>query len=839
MKGSFYIWIAFTGALSAVWGQQTDDVNRGVARVSVIAGDVSVRRGDSGDQIAATLNAPLVQQDRLATGPGARAELQFDFANMIRLGANTEVRLAELQYQRYQINIPVGLVTFRVWQNNSSEVDLNTPVASIRPMERGEYRIQVLEDGSTEITVRDGEVDVFTPQGSRRIRENRTLRIRREANGEMSFQTLSLAPVDTWDQWNRNRDRELAASRSNQFLPQGVFGGEQLDAHGDWVVAPPYGRVWRPRVAAGWAPYRLGRWSWLDWYGWTWVSYDPWGWAPYHYGRWFWNAGSWCWWPGAFGPRHFWSPALVSFIGFGRGGFNVGINFGWGNVGWVPLAPFETFNPWWGRGFYGGRNVNNITVVNNVNITNVYRNARIDGAVSYVEAQNFNRGIPYQGGAGVRAARASELAGVSEFRGPVGIAPSRESVRFSAADDGVRGGNFSNVSRENVNFTARRDAASLDRVPFEQQQRNYEQLGRSAMRAEDGVRGSGMNANDGFRRLGSDRPADASSSDGYRRVSPDAFVNRDSGVRGATGSDGFRRIGPESTSSDGYRRGGVADSGGFVQRDDNSGRGVRGGDSSAWQRFGETGSGSSDRGGFVQRDRGVRGGAEPSFDGSSRSRGVGAVDVAPRMIERGDGVRGSAQPRMDSSGSIDSYGGGQRGGESRSGWGGFGGSRGSDVSPRQSAPSYGGSTDSYGGGARGSGSSRGMDASPRQSSPSYGGGYDGGGYRGGGGGGYASPRMSSPSGDYGGANSGGGYRGGGESSPRMSAPSGGYGGGYGGGSNGGYRGGGDASPRMSSPSGGYGGGSYGGGGGSGGGGYRGSGASGGYSGGSRSPRGGN
>ncbi|MFN7543715.1 MAG: DUF6600 domain-containing protein, partial [Acidobacteriota bacterium] len=342
MKGLLSAWMMVLGLMSPVMGQQNEDRNRGVARVSVIAGEVSVRRGDSGDQVAATLNAPLVQQDRLLTGPGSKAELQFDFANMIRLGADTEIRLAELQYDRYQVNVAAGLVNFRVWQNSSAEVDVNTPVASIRPLERGEYRIQVFEDGTTEITVRDGEVDVYTPQGSRRLRENRTVRIRREANGETSFQSLSLAPVDKWDQWNRNRDRDLAASRSNQYLPQGVYGGEQLDAYGDWVLAPPYGRVWRPRVAAGWAPYRLGRWSWLDWYGWSWVSYDPWGWAPYHYGRWFWNAGNWCWWPGSFGPRHFWSPGLVSFIGFGGGNVNLSVGFGWGNVGWVPLAPFES-----------------------------------------------------------------------------------------------------------------------------------------------------------------------------------------------------------------------------------------------------------------------------------------------------------------------------------------------------------------------------------------------------------------------------------------------------------------------------------------------------------------
>ena len=133
--------------------------------------------------------------------------------------------------------------------------------------------------------------------------------------------------------------------------------------------------MWAPTVGPGWAPYRLGRWSWIDYYGWSWISYDPWGWAPYHYGRWYNRAGyGWCWWPGGRSVRHYWSPALVTFVGFGR----VGIGIGFGNIGWVPLAPYDPFHRWWGSGWYGGyrnRNYidNSVNIVNNINI-NVYRN---------------------------------------------------------------------------------------------------------------------------------------------------------------------------------------------------------------------------------------------------------------------------------------------------------------------------------------------------------------------------------------------------------------------------------------------------------------------------------
>jgi len=758
------------GCLMPVFAQQDDDSSRGVARVSVIAGDVSVRRGDSGDNVAATLNAPLVGQDRLLTGPGARAEVQFDFANMARLGANTEIRLAELQYQRFQINLAAGLMTYRVWQNNNAEVDINTPVASIRPMRKGEYRVQVLEDGSTEVTVRDGEVDIFTPQGSRKLGEGRTLTIRREGNGESSFQTSAALPIDSWDQWNRSRDRELSSSRSTQHLPQGVYGGEQLDSYGDWTYSAPYGYVWSPRVDVGWAPYRAGRWSWLDWYGWSWVSSDPWGWAPYHYGRWFNNAGRWCWWPGAGGSRHYWSPGLVSFVGFGRGG--IGVGFGWGNVGWVPLAPFETYNRWWGRGIYGNRGFNNVTVVNNVNITNIYRNARVDGGVSYVEANNFNRGIGYSNSnnGGVRAARMADLNNASEFRGPVGIAPSRESVRFAANDDGVRGSGASFSSRGDQAFTARRQAASVERVPFEQQRQNIEQMARTSgmTRSDDGVRGAGVSngANDGFRRVG--------------ERSADGMVQRDNGVRGAQ-AQSFRGQGGEQNSAPVERNTGVRGSDGFVTRGSqgstrggaaeiNRTEGVRGSgqSESGWQRFGNADVNSAGRGssrtgdGFVQRESGTRSVDLNRIENGSRSRGVGAVDISPRIVERGsqpadNGSRGSGSvsPRAErgNESSGNPFGGNRRGGDS--GWSAFGGVRGGgNASPQRSEQSS----------PRMQQSAPRMEQSTPRSMPDSGRGSFGGFSRGGG----SAPQMSAPS--------GGGSRGGGSV-----APSGGGGGNRGGG----------------------------------------------------------
>src|SRR5262245_52818461 len=68
------------------WAQESGDApEHGVARISVMSGDVTVRRGDSGEDIAAEVNAPLVALDHVFTNRDSRAELQFDSANFLRL----------------------------------------------------------------------------------------------------------------------------------------------------------------------------------------------------------------------------------------------------------------------------------------------------------------------------------------------------------------------------------------------------------------------------------------------------------------------------------------------------------------------------------------------------------------------------------------------------------------------------------------------------------------------------------------------------------------------------------------------------------------------------------
>ena len=243
---------------------------------------------------------------------------------------------------------------------------------------------------------------------------------------------LSAISKDDWDRWNDDRDGDLQRSQSYRYVGRDVAGADDLDQHGRWVYDSPYGWVWVPNVTSTWAPYRVGRWSYVNYYGWTWLSGDPWGWAPYHYGRWYSSPYGWAWYPGQVGYRSYWRPALVGFFGWGNSSVSFGVGFGFGNVGWVPLAPYEVYRPWYGPRYRNGINVTNITVVNNTNIVNVYRNARqFNGrnAVTSVPAGNFGRGRVNNDNF-VRATN-TDLARAGHVQGAVPFDTNRDSRRYS------------------------------------------------------------------------------------------------------------------------------------------------------------------------------------------------------------------------------------------------------------------------------------------------------------------------------------------------------------------------------------------------------------------------
>jgi hypothetical protein len=443
---------------------------RGVARISILNGEVSVRRGDSGDVVAAAINGPLMANDSLLTSSSSRAEVQLDASNLIRVGPNSEVRFTGLDMRGFQIQVAAGTVMYRVLRQGQAQSEVDTPSVAVHPLGQGSYRISVRDDGTSEITVRNGEAEIFSPHGSERLGVGRTMYARGPAS-DPEFQDVGAIAADTWDRWNLDRDQYLLRSRSYDHVSRDIPGVEDLDQNGRWTNDPNYGSVWQPtNVDPGWAPYQNGRWVWEDYYGWTWVSADPWGWAPYHYGRWFMGAGGWSWYPGPVFGHPYWAPAYVGFFGWGGG---IGIGFGFGGLGWVPLAPFEAFHPWYGRGFYagfrGGGFARGSAIIGNANIASTYRNARVAGGMSGTSANQFGRN-----GAQIQSLNHSQVQQAGLVRGAVPVAPGRSSLQMS---NRTASGNF--PQSRSTNFASHTQAPQVSHVSFANQQRGMQQLSHS------------------------------------------------------------------------------------------------------------------------------------------------------------------------------------------------------------------------------------------------------------------------------------------------------------------------------------------------------------------------
>src|SRR5271157_5302684 len=438
---------------------------RGVARISLIHGDVSTQRGDSKDWSAAALNAPVLAGDRVSTGDKARTELQLEYANMLRLAEHSQANITSLTRSQIQIQLARGMANYSVFKNSDADAEIDTPNVAIRTNRReSSFRILVTADDHTEVLVRKGEVEITTPQGGTRVGEGQFITV--QGAGDQAQYKIGEAPArDDWDQWNTDRDNMIRSSVSRRKTNDYYVGTEDLDAHGTWSEIPDYGPVWRPTVSdPDWAPYRDGRWVYEPYWGWAWGSYDPWGWAPYHYGRWMMYGGSWAWWPGpAYGYpfyRPIWAPAYVSFFGYGGGfGFGFGWGGGWGSIGWLPLGPCDHFHPWWGRwgggrfgeGRFGEFNrggfapLHGGTRFSNVNLA--MHNANFRGGTT-VSANEFGRGHM-----SAQPISHAQFQNARFSTGRLPVTPSRES--FSASGRPAAASTTRNVAQNQHFFSAR------------------------------------------------------------------------------------------------------------------------------------------------------------------------------------------------------------------------------------------------------------------------------------------------------------------------------------------------------------------------------------------------
>jgi hypothetical protein len=340
-----------TAAPAAAFDEEIDDADYDetarVVRISLIGGDVSLRRADSKEWEKAALNLPLVEGDRLATGAGARVEIQIDARNFLRLGEYATLDIVTLREEGVALSVPEGTATLRLarFDNDREYFEIDAPRTTLAAEQKGSYRLDVTQNGNVRVTVGDGgRARLYSETSGFTLRDGRSAElVSSNATDDGDWELSAARSADDWDNWVRERESYLASrlrhDRRDRYYDNYVWGAEELDLYGDWINTSEFGYVWRPHASninnyPDWAPYRYGTWRWVSPYGWTWVGDEPWGWAPYHYGRWVYVDNYWCWAPRGYAHysrRGRWRPALVAFITIGGGGYG-------DNVCWYPLS---------------------------------------------------------------------------------------------------------------------------------------------------------------------------------------------------------------------------------------------------------------------------------------------------------------------------------------------------------------------------------------------------------------------------------------------------------------------------------------------------------------------
>ncbi|HEY1149119.1 MAG TPA: DUF6600 domain-containing protein, partial [Pseudoduganella sp.] len=310
-----------------------------VGRVSVIEGQVTMLV--NGEQETGNLlNWPVTNGNHITTAPGARAEFRVGSA-AVRLDGDSDIEVLDLDEDSMRLRLNYGTASVRIRDPHMlGGFDLRTPQARIVMTEPGTVRVDTERaPDTTSVSVLAGAVQVegggvyTNGQAGKRI----------EVRGDELYSSLVVR--DRFDDWVQARDRREEGLPAARYLPSDVTGYEELDQYGTWVDSPEYGTLWTPRlVPSGWAPYRDGRWVWVDPWGWTWVDNAPWGYAPSHYGRWVVVNNRWCWAPGRFVGRPVWAPAMVGWVGGSNWSVSIGSYSGPG-VGWYPLSPRDRFIP--------------------------------------------------------------------------------------------------------------------------------------------------------------------------------------------------------------------------------------------------------------------------------------------------------------------------------------------------------------------------------------------------------------------------------------------------------------------------------------------------------------
>src|SRR6266576_2657769 len=189
------------------------DVTARVVRISLITGDVNLKRKGNTDWERAKLNFPLVEGDTISTDPDAHVEIQIDARNFVRLRANSVLRIVTLRDEGVALSVVEGSARVRLakFDRDKEYFEVDAPKTTLAAEKKGLYRIDVSREGRVRLTARDGgRARIYSETSGFALRDGRSAELIYEGAdaGDWEFNVAGVS--DSWDTWVDNRERYLA-----------------------------------------------------------------------------------------------------------------------------------------------------------------------------------------------------------------------------------------------------------------------------------------------------------------------------------------------------------------------------------------------------------------------------------------------------------------------------------------------------------------------------------------------------------------------------------------------------------------------------------------------------
>ena len=362
-----------------------------VGRVYHIEGDLLRYIPEEKEWVAMVKDAPFETADALFSANKGMAEMTVPNGTWLRIGNSTQIQFIALEADLSEVDVAVGVARF---YNKGAA----TVIKATSPFG------YVLASPGTVFDIYAGErsVEVVAVKGAVSFVHAAT-----DARYEVTADSPSIlanasqvSPGDgtidpDWHGWNTSRDnfwkaKARVTGRSVEYLPANLQSESYaLEENGSWESIPYEGSsrwFWRPTtVARGWSPFTVGRWT--DWNGdQVWISAEPFGYVTHHYGNWIYVRESWYWAPPVVSERmghslldigFYWSPGRVLWIDDDK------------HVGWVPLAPRETYYSHrnWGGSYQ--KVVSNDIAQINIGSYSYARHAIVIPQVNFYQVENY------------------------------------------------------------------------------------------------------------------------------------------------------------------------------------------------------------------------------------------------------------------------------------------------------------------------------------------------------------------------------------------------------------------------------------------------------------------